>query len=128
MKLLHLTSLALAVLGGMANAQSSGSDTAPRAVPNDGARWDAFTSPAVPGDPATRLPPNPPATPSPPSTPVDVPPVNADLVKGRQDCNALADESARKSCLMHASAGSSPASAAPNVASDKASGNSGKSD
>ena len=102
-----LAAFALGALAGIAFAQSSGSDTATPAVPNDGEPRDAFNSPAVPGDPATRLPPHVPATPSPPSTPVDMPPVNADAGKAAQSCNALADEGARKKCLMESGAGSS---------------------
>jgi hypothetical protein len=108
-----LVAVALAAASGFANAQSSGSDTATPAVRNDGALRNAFTTPAQPGDPATRLPPNVPATPSPPSTPVAVPPANPDIGKASQACNALADASERQKCLMHSSAASSPNGAKP---------------
>jgi hypothetical protein len=52
--------------------------------------------------------------------------------KTRQDCNALADDSARKDCLMRYSAGSSPAGeskvgATPATGSSQPSDGSGKS-
>lgn len=108
-----LAAMTLAALSGIAHAQSSGSDTATPAVPYVGEPRDAFTTPAVPGDPATRLPPHVPATPSPPSTPVDVAPVNPGLDNDRQSCNALADASARKDCMMPSGPGSSPKGAVP---------------
>ena len=118
----HLfAAVALAALGGLANAQSRGSETS-----NDRAPLDPFTTPAVPGDPATRLPPNVPATPSPPSTPVDVPPVGTGAAKTEASCNALADASARKDCLMHASADAGPKGAGrPQGADTPASAGSG---
>lgn len=106
-----LAAAALAAMSAIANAQSSGSDTATPAIPNAGAPPGAFTTPAVPGDPATRATPNVPATPSPPSTPVDVPPGSHDMGKTGQTCNGLSDASVRKDCMMHSIAGSSSSGA-----------------
>ena len=102
-----LVAVALAAISGVANGQSSGGDTATPAVPNPSARSDAFTSPAQPGDPATRLPPNVPATPSPPSTPVGVTPGGHDMSSdqskhmdaARKACANLAGEEARQACV-----------------------------
>lgn len=112
-----LAAVTLAALGGIVHAQSSGSDTATPAIPNARAPADAFTSPAVPGDPATRAAPNVPAAPAAASTPKSAEPGGQDMSSdrsrpmeaARQACANLAGDEARQACVrQHAPATSGP--------------------
>ena len=108
-----LAAVALAALGGIANAQSngdgkgSGSGTASPSVPEDRAPAKPSTHPPVPGDPATRSAPNVPVKPSPPSTPVAGAPggheMSADrsrhMEAARRACANLSGDEARQACV-----------------------------